>query len=117
MIEYVKRMTALRMSREALVRRSKLTADVVGAVLTNRADAEPTAVATVRRCLGIGGDGQHLVPARTFRNQAARKKARFIVSMVQGTMGLEAQGLTPADRRGLLRRTYRRLKANPSNLW
>lgn len=117
MTDLAKRMTALRMTPAALARRSRLNAAQVAAVLTSPGDTDPTTVAQVHRCLGLSPSGARLVPTRTFRNQAARKKARFIVTMVQGTMGLEAQGLSPADRHRLFLRTYRRLKANPADIW
>jgi hypothetical protein len=117
MIDLVKRMATLRMTPAALARRSRLNAEVVAAVLASSAEAAPDVIARVHHCLGVGPDGHRLVPTRTFRKQAARTKARFIVSMVQGTMGLEAQGLTPADRQRLFLRTYRRLKTNPANIW
>jgi len=62
-------------------------------------------------------NGTRLVSNRTFRKQAARRKARFVVAIVQGTMGLEAQGLDPPAYQELLEETYRRLLANPRRLW
>ena len=63
-------------------------------------------------------DGTRIGTNKTFRKQAARRKARFVMAMVQGTMGLEAQGLDPSGYRKLHQDTYRRLlNANSSKLW
>ena len=63
-------------------------------------------------------DGTRIGTNKTFRKQAARRKARFVMAMVQGTMGLEAQGLDPSGYRELHQDTYRRLlNANSSKLW
>ncbi len=110
------RMTALRMTPAALARRSKLPLDAVMMALA-RPDDSTEGLDRIRRCLGIATDGTRLVPNKTFRKHAARKKARFIVAIVQGTMGLEAQGLDPAARARLLQSAYGRFKSNPAELW
>jgi len=118
MVTLKQRMTSLRMTRSALARRSKLSAEAVDRVLEQTADAATPDAARVRRCLGLAADGGRLVPNRTFRKQAARRKARFVMAMVQGTMGLEAQGLDPSGYRKLHQDTYRQLlNANSSKLW
>ena len=117
MITLKERMTSLGMSQVALARRSKLTLEDLKAVLDHPADATASSVERVCFCLGMSRDGLPLVPNRTFRKHAARKKAQFVVSIVQGTMGLEAQGLDPVARAKLLQKTYRRFKQNPQELW
>ncbi len=117
MITLKERMTTLGMSQVALARRSKLALDVLKAVLDHPNDASANSVERVCFCLGMNRDGKRLVPNRTFRKHAARKKARFVVSIVQGTMALEAQGLDPVARAKLLQKTYRRFKQNPQELW
>jgi len=111
------RMANLRMSQVALARRSKLEIDVLKAVLKHPTDATASSVERVCFCLGMSRDGLPLVPNRTFRKHAARKKARFVVSIVQGTMGLEAQGLDPVARSKLLQKTSKRFERNPHELW
>ena len=110
------RMTALGMTPAALARRSKLTLDAAMMAL-EQPGLTPVGIDRIRRCLGIAPNGTRLVPNRTFREHAARKKARFVVAMVQGTMGLEAQGLDPAARQRLFQSTYGRFKSNPAELW
>lgn len=109
------RMTALGMTPAALARRSKLSLDAVMIALEQPADS--IGIDQIRLCLGIAPDGKRLVPNKTFRKHAARKKARFVVAIVQGTMGLEAQGLEPAARARLLQTAYSRFKSNPAELW
>ncbi len=110
------RMHALRMTPAALARRSKLSLDAVMIALEQPSDSIDH-LDRIRRCLGIAADGKRLVPNRTFRKHAARKKARFVVAIVQGTMGLEAQGLDPAAQLRLFQSTYGRFKLNPAELW
>ena len=117
MITLEKRRASLKMSHVALARRSKLTLDVLKAVLDHPADATASSVERVCSCLGMSRDGLPLVPNRTFRKHAARKKAQFVVSIVQGTMGLEAQGLDAVARAKLLQKTYERFERNPHELW
>ncbi len=110
------RMTALRMTPAALARRSKLSVDAV--ILALEQPGIPCAgIEGIRRSLGIAPDGTRLVPNKTFRKHAARKKARLVVAIVQGTMGLEAQGLDPAARQRLFQSTYGRFKSHPVELW
>lgn len=117
MLNLDSRRKSLGMTPETLARRAKLSRAAVHAVLTVSAGATDSAVQTVRSCLGVRADGSRLVPVRTLRKHFARKKARFIVSMVQGTMGLEAQGLRAEDRVQLFEKTYRHIRANPADLW
>ena len=118
MVALKQRMMTLGMTASALARRAKLPAATVDRVLSDSPDITGDDLKRVRLCLGVGKDGHRLVPNRTFRKQAARKKARFVLSMVQGTMGLEAQGLDTAGYRKLHDETYRRLlKANSAQLW
>jgi len=118
MVALKQRMISLGMTPSALVRRAKLPAETVDRVLSESPDITSDDLKRVRLCLGVGKDGHRLVSNRTFRKQAARKKARFVLSMVQGTMGLEAQGLDPAGYRTLHDQTYRRLlKAKSAQLW
>lgn len=117
MITLKERMTSLKMSQVALARRSKLTLEDLQAVLDHPTDATASSVERVCFCLGMSRDGLPLVPNRTFRKHAARKKAQFVVSIVQGTMGLEAQGLDAVARAKLLQKTYKRFERNPQELW
>ena len=118
MVALKQRMMTLGMTEVALARRAKLSAAAVGRVLSDSPDTTGDDLKRVRFCLGVGKDGHRLVSHRTFRKQAARKKAQLVLSMVQGTMGLEAQGLDPAGYRKLHDETYRRLlKANSMQLW
>lgn len=118
MVTLKQRMRSLGMTPAALARRAKLPATAVDGVLDQLADTTAPGADTLRRCLGLQPDGTRLVSNRTFRKQAARRKTRFVMAMVQGTMGLEAQGLDPAGFRKLRDDTYRRLlKANSAQLW
>jgi hypothetical protein len=108
------RMEALGMTEAALARRAKLPADRVGRTL-NGVEADEQNV--LARCLGRRPDAEQWIPVPVFRLQAAREKARFVVSLVQGTMGLEAQGLDPTDKEALLERTVQTLLASDDKLW
>lgn len=118
MVTLKQRMLSLGMTPTALARRAKLPVTAIDGILDDRADTAAPEADVLRRCLGLRADGTRLVSNRTFRKQAARRKARFLAAMVQGTMGLEAQGLDSADLRKLQDNTYRRLlKASSAQLW
>jgi hypothetical protein len=54
----------------------------------------------------------------SYLEQQAEKKARSLVGMVQGTMGLEAQGLGSADVDKLVKQTMHKLLAGSRRkLW
>ncbi len=61
-------------------------------------------VAAIAEAMGMTLDLTPIEDAFTYRQQQARTKARQLVSLVQGSSGLEAQGL---DRRELDRMTAR----------
>ena len=116
MLALAPRMQALGMTEPALARRSKLPADVVSRTLggTSNSSAEYNALA---RCLGLSPNAEEWIPVPAFRLQAAREKARFVVAIVQGTMGLEAQGLAPADMASLFDKTVRQFLDSGDRLW
>ena len=107
----------LQMSKEVVARRSHLSLETVEAILNQSAAVEPSQVKLVRACLGLTADGYRLVPNKTFRKHVARKKTHFVMSVVQGTMSLEAQGLDPQGYRDLFESTYARFKSNPRAIW
>ena len=72
--------------------------------------------------LSIGPDGSIRFDAsrsvQELREQQARKKARSLVGMVQGTSALEGQAVGPTVYQELVERAYHRLLAGPRrNLW
>ena len=111
------RMQSLRMSDDAMARRTGLPVETVRAILNQPRTASPENISAVVEQLGLHGDGSEIVSARQFRRQAAFRKARLVASLVQGTMGLEAQALDQESHDRLIRQSVGRLLRMPEKLW
>jgi transcriptional regulator with XRE-family HTH domain len=115
----------LGLTTAALARRAKLGRQIVVRLLAGQTQSPE--VATLQALAGALGvevvlrpgslDVVEVLPADEFREHAARLKAERIVRMVQGTSALEGQGLGPADRGAMVRRTFYELMAKPGALW
>jgi hypothetical protein len=117
MTPFITRMRSLGMSETALARRCRLPVDVVRATAADPMTAHPDDRRRVAVALGLRPDGTKLVGNRTFRKQQARKQAARVAAMVQGTMGLESQGLTPVGLGRVARKSYARILRTPGKLW
>jgi transcriptional regulator with XRE-family HTH domain len=112
----------------ALAEMSGVSQPVIQRLLSGKLEAPrfPSVVA-VARALGLHelqflGDGSikfhSKVDAQTYRAQQARKKARMLVGMVQGTSALEGQAVSQSDYESMVERTYHELLAGSNHrLW
>jgi transcriptional regulator with XRE-family HTH domain len=116
LLELESRRKELGMSIEALVRRSGVSRATVRRLLLERpVHVDLANVLAIAEALGV----DLLARRRTnFKEQQAKQKARRLVGMVQGTMGLESQGV----RRGAIEEmvdqtTHQLLAGSPRSLW
>src|SRR5262245_45277955 len=87
------RRKALKMTWEALAQRSGLSrATVCRLLMGNQTNATFLNVAALARALGVKLKFQQ-TGEEDFVKRQARRQARKLVGMVQGTMGLESQAL------------------------
>src|SRR4051794_1905655 len=87
----------LGMSFEALVKRSGVSRATVRRILSgDHATASFANVVAVAEALGVGVRLDPIAPAEEYEEREAERKARRLVSMVQGTMGLESQAVDAA---------------------
>ena len=75
-------------------------------------------VAAVAEAMGMTVDFAPVDDAFTYRKQQARTKARQLIALVQGSSGLEAQGLDQAELHRMTARTETELLEGPRRrLW
>ena len=107
------------MSRVALALRSRVSPSTVNRVLTG--DLSHTTVANLRaisRALGVEVFLQEQESDVDLMERQAKAKAEQLVGMVQGTMGLEAQGVDGSALEQMKRRTVHELVAGSRrSLW
>jgi len=115
----------LGMSRAALAKLAGVSEPTVTRVLTGR---EPSpGVATLQALalalqiefrIGQNVEIRDVIPAQKYREQRAREKAKRLVSLVQGTMALEAQAVDESTVREMVKQTVHELMAGPNRkLW
>ena len=106
------------MTYPALARRSGVSEPTVKRMLGGQAGAASFSnVAAVASALGLRMD---FVPSdpQEFRRAEARSKAAMVARLVQGTSGLENQGVDAQAMERLAERTYHELLAgSPRRLW
>jgi transcriptional regulator with XRE-family HTH domain len=109
----------LGMTFAALSKRSGVSRPTVVRILSGKHGAASLAsVAAIADALGLDLHLGTKVAVKQFREQQARKKARRLVGMLQGTSGLEGQGLDAATLDRMTDRTARDLLAGPPRrLW
>jgi len=114
-----KRRRELGMSLLALSKRSGVSMPTVARILSGAQPAASFAnVAAVAYALGMEVGIRQTRRAASFREQQAKHKAERLVGMVQGTSGLEEQGLNDDALRDMKRRTVHELLAGSSRrLW
>lgn len=109
----------LQMSFATLATRSGVSMPTVVRILSGR-HAAPALdnVAAIAAALGLTIEFAATESAERMRMRQAKDKAAALVGMVQGTSGLEGQGLDAPTLRQLRRRTERELLAGSKrNLW
>lgn len=117
--ELDERRRRLGMSRAVLAKRSGVSQPTVTRILTGR---EPNprwrSLLAIVEALGVSLVISQATPVDECRKQRARDKARRLVGMVQGTMGLESQALDQESLHLMIDRVYHQLLAgSPRNLW
>ena len=109
----------LGMSRNALARLSKVSLPTVTRVLTGK-ETSPTlaTVEAIATALGLELHLREVVDADKMREEQAKSRASRIVGIVQGTMGLESQGVDKKAVKRLQKRSAQRLLSGSGRrLW
>ena len=114
-----RRRRSLGMSQAELARRSGLSVQTIGRILSQGiesvAEGKVRAVADV---LGLQLHYQAVIGVRQMQEQEARKKARVIVRMLQGTSALESQAFDEETYNDMLEQTVHEIMAGPRRkLW
>lgn len=114
-----RRRRRLGMSRGIVARRSGVSLSTVNRVLSGECDGASVAnLCAIANALGVALKWEEQLDPVAFQEQEAEKKARRLVGMVQGTMGLESQGVSRQAREQMIRATFHRLMAGPRRrLW
>jgi transcriptional regulator with XRE-family HTH domain len=109
----------LGISCAVLARRVGVSLRSVQRILSGEEDNPGFAtMAALARELGVGIGLEEEVDARTIRRRQAERKAERILAIVQGTSGLEAQGMEEETRRDLREQTINELLAGSNRkLW
>jgi transcriptional regulator with XRE-family HTH domain len=118
----------LGISYAALAELSGVSQPALQRLLTGKVEAPAlTSVAAVARVLGIGAirildDGSFkfdpAMSAQALRERQARKKAKWLVGMVQGTSALEGQAIDDVEYQAMVESTYHELLAGSNHrLW
>ncbi len=108
----------LRMTYSQLARLSGVSVPTLTRTLSGKnANASFTSVLAIARALGVSIDLKE-EPASSFLEMAAERKAASLVSMVQGTSGLEAQAISKEQIEDMKRQTVHELLAGSRRkLW
>lgn len=104
--ELERRRQELGMTVTALAKRSGVSRATVNRILSgDYGSATMWNVMAVAEALGMKTHFSPEADAYSYRKQQARKWAERLVGSVQGTMGLESQGIDPVDRDRLVDET------------
>ena len=125
--ELEKRRKELGMSRLALARRSRVSLPTINRILSDKQDgngqlpkggrASFANVAAVADALGLTLTAPEKATSDEFCQQEARRKAKRVVGMVQGTSGLEGQGLDQQEMESLVVKATKRILKSKRKLW
>ena len=118
----------LGISYSALAELSGVSQPALQRLLTGKVESPGvTSVAAVARVLGMGAirildDGsikfESAVTAQALRERQVRKKAKWLVGMVQGTSALEGQAVSDSEYQAMVEKTYHELLAGSRHrLW
>jgi transcriptional regulator with XRE-family HTH domain len=119
------RMLALRRKKlgmpwDAVAKRSKLSRATAMRILGgSQSEVSFAKVAALAAALGVAIKlQQDEIPAEDFVDAQATRQATRLVKMIQGTMGLEAQGIDPDQADEMVRKTRHELLAGSrKRLW
>lgn len=109
----------LGMTYEALAKRSGVSMPTVVRILTGK---DPHAsfgnVGAIAKTLALAIAFQPTATSQEVKERQAARKARELVGLVQGSSGLEAQAVAPAELDAMMRQTVHELLAGPARfLW
>lgn len=109
----------LGMSRATLARRANVSIPTIHRILTGKETSPSIAtVEAIAVALGMAVQLVETVDADELRERQAKLRAAALVGMVQGTMGLEAQGVDQKTMESLTKRRVNRLLAGSGRrLW
>ena len=118
MTDLNERRRVLKMPVEVLVKRSGVPRPTVFRILKGRMDTVRFGyVQRVASVLGLGF-GSPAIDPQELRRQEARRKARLVACLTQGTMALEAQAVSSEALSELEESTVQQLLAGPGKkLW
>jgi transcriptional regulator with XRE-family HTH domain len=109
----------LRMSYAALSKRSGVSAPTIMRTLSGRnLKISVENLLAIAEALGVEIGVKKIVKPSKLKEDQARRKAKQLVGMVQGTSGLEAQAVDRDTVKEMTTRTYHELLAgSPRRLW
>lgn len=109
----------LGMSRNSLARLAKISLPTVTRILTGKESSPSIAtVEAIAAALGLAVQFTELEDPESMREKQAIRRATQIVGMVQGTMGLEDQGMDQQTVRRLTKRNAQKLLGGSNRrLW
>lgn len=108
----------LGMSRSALAKRSHVSLPTINRIMSKERDGASLAnVAAIADALGMELTAESRVESSELCRQLAQDLARRLVTSVQGTCGLEGQGLDQRDLERLVSETTERLLRSKRKLW
>jgi transcriptional regulator with XRE-family HTH domain len=117
--ELEQRRRELGMTYSALAMRSGVSESTLKRVVGDRLGvASFDKVSAIAEAMGMTLNFTPIEDAYTYRRQQARTKAHQLISLVQGSSVLEAQGLNPDELRRMRERTEAELLEGPKRrLW
>jgi transcriptional regulator with XRE-family HTH domain len=109
----------LGMSRAALARRAGVSLPTVHRVLTGKEDAPSvTTLNAIAAALGMEVQIVEVADVDELREEQAKRKARRLTEQIQGTMGLESQGVGSKQLDRMTKQTVHELLAGSGRrLW
>ncbi len=106
------------MTRGVLAERSGVSLPTVNRVLSGEhPEASFANVAAIAECLGLRVTLAAEASSQELREAQARKKAKRLVGLVQGTSALEGQGLEGSELEGMIGQTAAELLVSNRRLW
>lgn len=113
-----KRRRELGMSRSALARRSRISLPTINRIMSKQHNRTSLAsVGAIADALGMQLTADEKIESGELCRQLANRIARRLVAAVQGTSGLEGQGLDQQEVERLVSQTTEELLRSKRKLW
>ncbi len=113
----LERLTMSGLTVKSLARTVRLPEDAVSKVLADHSSAPLGQVAKIAGAVGLTLDGKRLYTTGKVVKKVAVRKAKYLVGLVQGTMGLEAQAVGPTAKREMVKAAYKQLMSDRQKIW